>query len=407
MARRIALRLTPLSRADLMELAIAGCAADLSVLRRADALISQRAPLPRWCVDVLLSADLLPHVLASLTLSNKNAAVVCSTWAAAWAALLRKHRYLRPRLLRTLKPTKRGRSVFPITGVVLPGGQLCVLDARSKSLSVHGELTHSAVSILDGLPFRGSDMLLQGSNLYVGHYFDMNFNGQVAKYWHTTGSELARSEALPGRVRGLCLYGEELFVAVENEICVLDAQHLQLLHTFGAEHQAEEAGFCSCAVHGGHVYVGDEWEVGTLKVFDRSGHFQRRVHGVFGSPRAVAFHHDRLYLIENEIDNDLDMSRHESFKSFPSWELAGFRLLVMSMDGHICQAIHLPEGSVAVSSMHFHENQVYLFGGPHQNVIHVFELTELGDSSASSSPSSTDSAAAASSSRARRSTHRL
>ena len=369
------MRMRHLSRADLLELAVAGCMAERSVLHRADALIHQRAPLEQWCVDVLLSADLLPHVFASLKLSDKSAAVACSTWAAAWATLLRKRKHVRPRLIRTLLPSNLGKRVHPITGVVMPSGQICVLDSCSEALVVLREAGQPP-SRLSGLPCRGFGMLLHDGILYVGKR-----SGQVVMYRATDGLELLVRNTLPGlpgeTIQDFCHHGNELFVAVRTQICVLDPRNLSLLRSFGEENQAEgrDDGFTSVAVHGDSVYVADTWQNGTLKVFDRSGRFQRHVHGDFGYPTAIAFHRDRLYLIEEEIDEEI--SRDDEFEPFPNWESAGFRLLVLSMDGHVSQSIHLREGSASVSAMHFHGDQVYLFGGYHHNLIHVFELTDL------------------------------
>ena len=57
--RRLAVRLDVLSREQLVALAAAGCATDAKLCARADALIAEANPLPSWCVDALLSPDVL------------------------------------------------------------------------------------------------------------------------------------------------------------------------------------------------------------------------------------------------------------------------------------------------------------------------------------------------------------
>ena len=87
---RVALRLGELSHAQLLEIAIAGCEASSEVKNLADAFIAAQKPLAQWAVEgVLLSSDLVPHVLAPLQLEDGAAAAVCSTWADAWKLLAR------------------------------------------------------------------------------------------------------------------------------------------------------------------------------------------------------------------------------------------------------------------------------------------------------------------------------
>ncbi len=52
-------RLAKLSHAHLVELAAKACESSPQLKNKADALIAQVAPLPAWCVDILMSPDLL------------------------------------------------------------------------------------------------------------------------------------------------------------------------------------------------------------------------------------------------------------------------------------------------------------------------------------------------------------
>ena len=79
------LRLANLSYAQLLEIAVDACESSPKLKNKADALIAEVAPLPSWCVDVLLSPDLLPQLFSSLGLSEHAAAGVCKTWSGAYS----------------------------------------------------------------------------------------------------------------------------------------------------------------------------------------------------------------------------------------------------------------------------------------------------------------------------------
>ena len=95
-ASRMAARLADLSHAQLVEIAAAGCEASTEVKNRADALLAAHKPLAQWAVEgVLLSSDLVPHLLAPLQLEDGAAAAVCSRWAEGWKATSEGRRRLR------------------------------------------------------------------------------------------------------------------------------------------------------------------------------------------------------------------------------------------------------------------------------------------------------------------------
>ena len=93
---RVAARLADLSHAQLVEIAAAGCEASTQVKTRADAILAAHKPLAQWAVEgVLLSSDLVPHLLAPLQLEDGAAAAVCSRWAEGWKATSEGRRRLR------------------------------------------------------------------------------------------------------------------------------------------------------------------------------------------------------------------------------------------------------------------------------------------------------------------------
>ena len=80
-------RLAKFSHVPLLEIAAAGCEASAEVKNRADALLAAHKPLAQWAVEgVLLSSDLVPHLLAPLQLEDGAAAAVCSRWLEGWKA---------------------------------------------------------------------------------------------------------------------------------------------------------------------------------------------------------------------------------------------------------------------------------------------------------------------------------
>ena len=86
---RMAARLADLSHAQLLEIAAAGCEASTQVKNRADAILAAHKPLAQWAVEgVLLSSDLVPHLLAPLQLEDGAAAAVCSRRAEGWKSPL-------------------------------------------------------------------------------------------------------------------------------------------------------------------------------------------------------------------------------------------------------------------------------------------------------------------------------
>ena len=84
-------RLANLSYAQLIEFAVEACESSPELKKKADVLIAEVAPLPSWCVDALLSSDLLPELFSSLRLSEHAAAGVCSTRFRAYSRQLRRY----------------------------------------------------------------------------------------------------------------------------------------------------------------------------------------------------------------------------------------------------------------------------------------------------------------------------
>ena len=126
-------RLAKLSHAQLVELAAEACEGSRELKNKADALIAQVAPLPAWCVDILMSPDLLPQLFSSLGLSEHAAAGVCSTWSRAFSSQLRRCRYVDPTRERRLTDAPER----PNGLCMLPGGVLAITSGEKGSATVN------------------------------------------------------------------------------------------------------------------------------------------------------------------------------------------------------------------------------------------------------------------------------
>ena len=128
-ASRLAARLVDLSHAQLLEIAAAGCEASAEVQKRADAILAAHKPLAQWAVEgVLLSSDLVPHLLAPLQLADGAAAAVCSRWAVGWKATSEGRRRL-TRVAFDFPQDLLGKG--SLTMAVIPGGDELVVWSSS------------------------------------------------------------------------------------------------------------------------------------------------------------------------------------------------------------------------------------------------------------------------------------
>tara|TARA_B110001452_G_scaffold63810_1_gene50551 strand:- start:434 stop:1576 length:1143 start_codon:yes stop_codon:yes gene_type:complete len=331
---RLAIRLDALPRDELLQLA-AEALAELPVGHRlhsrTDALVARRKPLPTWCVDgVLLSPDLLPHLVDSLSLYDCGAAAACSMWAAEWTALMRRRRYIQPVPRRIDVSHLVGR---PRCAAVLSDGTLCVsgdrwtyfMNAEYEDMpDGHALAALAKVDIRD--PFgvlQHEDALLVVDSRQPGPH--------VRRLRMADGVELARSPALDGPSE-FDVAGDLLFAPTSDTISVLDVHTLELLDTFGEFLSAYD-----CAVHNDELYVVDGEKRGELYVYSLDGQYRRTVSGGFGNPMSMCIRNDRIYLIERSDDDILDEDEDEAFD-----QRAGRRLLVIELDGTIFQEIRLP-----------------------------------------------------------------
>jgi len=374
---RLAIRLDALPRDALLKLAAEALTAlpeDHRLHSHTDALIAHHKPLPAWCVEgVLLSPDLLPHLVDSISLDDHAAAAACSMWAAEWAALLRRRRYMQPvpRLIEVGHIVER-----PYCLTEMPDGTLCVSsDGQLKGLyfmavqyetvsdsSAWAGLINADVRRPFGMLVHEEALLLVNTHYTPGGH--PSWSSHVHRLRMTDGVELARSPVVRSPSE-MAIAGNLLFVPTDETISVLDIHTLELRNTFG-----EFGSAFDCAVHNDEVYVADVSKRGKLFVHSLDGQPRRIVEGDFGMPMSIRIRDERIYLIEClDDENDFD---EDEFNEF-----VGRRLLVLELDGTIHQQIVLPDCVAPLepelASMAFRGDEL-LITDSNQNALHVLRF---------------------------------
>jgi len=327
------LRLANLSYAQLLEFAVDACKSSPELKNKADALIAKVVPLPSWCVDVLLSPDLLPQLFSSLRLSEHAAAGVCTTWSRAYSRQLRRCRYVNPRSVRQLADVPTN----PAGLCMLPGGVLVItahndshpgvyfVAARSDSdpqalaaCRVSSLATRHFGSLMglaltnDGLlvcsnsepstalhKFAKSGSMDELATVLVHADYHQGFK-KCAVHQQTQ-----RTYAIAGDA------GEDIHALV-----LLDA-NLQFIATVEAtgnvqgdfdEQEYEYEPIRDVAVHGDQVIVltsGHHAKGSGLQLLDLDGRFLRTIAaGQFKYPWVVAASHGRAFVIDDDDDDD-------------------------------------------------------------------------------------------------------
>ena len=325
------LRLAELSYAQLLGLAVDGCESSPELKNKADALIAAVAPLPSWCVDVLLSPDLLPQLFSSLGLSEHAAAGACTTWSRAYSRQLRSCGYVDPTRVRQLADVPDA----PTGLCMLPGGVLAITSCGTHPRGVHfvaarndsdlQALAACRASSLAAWPFAWpAGLALTNDGLLVCTYVDLS----TALYKFAKGGsmdELATLPKLAGRASGITrcavhqqtqrtygLYGidaeEGSLASSSHALVVLDA-NLQVIATVESAEGIDEnyESICDVAVHGDQVIVlasSSHPEGSGLRLLDLDGRFMRTIAaGHFWlDPQALAVSHGRAFVIDNDGD---------------------------------------------------------------------------------------------------------
>ena len=388
-------RLANLSYAQLLEFAVDALHAlrvesSPELKNQADALIAKVAPLPSWCVDVLLSPDLLPQLFSSLGLSEHAAAGVCTTWSRAYSRQLRRCRYVNPRIVRELADVPDEPSGL----CMLPGGVLVVAscDNHDDSCSVkfvaarndsdpHALAACRASSLAARRFFMGN----MGVALTNDVLLACNADPSAALYkFAKDGSmdKLATVPALAAYCDGFkqCAVHQQTqrtYAIGDDEagnyaLFLLDA-NLQVVATVedtgGAPEDFDHGGdeeyepIRDVAVHGDQVIVltTDHHPKGSgLRLLDLDGRFLRTIAaGQLRNPYAVTASHGRAFVIDDGEDQD-------DYYDDDNDEGTGLNVLCVIdiQSGDIIQRVRVDLGGGA-SAMIVDGDEIYIagFGG--------------------------------------------
>ena len=339
---RMAARLADLPRSQLLEIAAAGCEASIEVKNRADAILAAHKPLAQRAVEgVLLSSDLLPHLLAPLQLEDRAAAAVCSRWAEGWKATEEGRRRLRKVAFDFPHEDLLGEGE-PYDMAVVPGDDEQLIVRAGSSVHILGrdsfELPSFELPSFE-LPSIYGNVVASEEFIYANEennevYCRTHDGTEVAKY-----EEQDKGISYPTLAPGGLLFCS-LFALNGNsphdEIVALDAQTLQPRHRFGLSLLNDAR---KMAVVGEELFVCDCGN-DRLQVFSLAGEHRRSITGEWKRPLALCFVKDRLYLVE-EADYGVD---DEGNLIYP---LQGGRIFVLSLQGDILQVYtHPVEGQI-------------------------------------------------------------
>jgi len=332
-ASRVAARLADLSHAQLLEIAAAGCEASTQIMKRPDALLAAHKPLALWAVEgVLLSSDLVPHLLAPLQLEDGAAAAVCSQWAEGWKATSEGRRRLTQVALDFPHGDLLGE--YSLSMAVVPGGdeQLVVRSCHTARILARDMSTVSGFEMPSGFGnLAASQEFIYATEAENDIRCFTHAGTEVAR-WEDPDKYVAWPVLGPGGLLFCNLYEEGK--PEQDEIVALDAQTLQPRSRFGLSLLNDAGGM---AVIGEELFVCDRGN-DRLQVFSLAGEHRRSITGEWKRPRSLCFVKDRLYLLEEQ-----DYDRDEEGKLMNP--LGGRRIFVLSLQGDILQVyMHPVEG---------------------------------------------------------------
>ena len=317
----------------LAEFAAQACADSPAVAARAEAVLAAHQPVPQWAVEgVLLSSDLVPHVLAPLESEDGAAAAACSAWAAGWRATAEGRRRLK-QVPFSFPQELLGESTLELAViggeegrlVAENGMQLRVLDRSMNTLCGLEQPWINGLAADEQSIFVTNTRVCRFSpdELYLA---PPGLAIPAAAYQEWPISFIWPTPAPGGLLFCVALNGEQDENERRDEIVALDALTLQVRHRFGQELLSRGQGM---AVGGDELFVCDCYN-DRLQVFSFAGEHRRSITGAWKKPVVLHFVRGRLYLIElDEADGD---------------QLCGRRIFVLSPQGDTLQVFMHPEG---------------------------------------------------------------
>ena len=324
---RLSLRLGQLPHDVLAELAARLCSDSPALKAAAEECMAAHTPLPHELVErVLLSPDLVPHLLGPLVAEDGAAAAVCSQWLAGWKATNEPRRRLKQVPLDL--PEELVTNAVALAGT--PDGRLLVktnnevhiLDSSMRVLQTVADGEYSTLFAADDDSI--FDCRSDGETLRRSSH-----DGTVHTEYQLESYSFYSPVLAPGGLLFcvLCENSEGDPTFEPDAIIAVDAQTLQPRHRFGLgllndAHQL--------VVVADELYVCDTGN-DRLQVFSLSGEHRRSITGDWKSPMSLCFAKDRLYLVESDRQDDRDPS-----------PVQGRRILVLSLEGDILQVVTHP-----------------------------------------------------------------
>ena len=341
MPSRLSLRLGQLPHNALAELAARLCSESPALQAAADECMAAHNPLDHEMVErVLLSPDLVPHILGPLGLEDGAAAVVCSQWLTGWSATNAPRRRLKQ------VPLDFPEAIGNCAGLQMagtPDGRLVVrtctgMHILDRSMRVLQTVATARIAA-NGVIAADNDSIFGGTGATRPMCRSTHDGKAVAQYEVELGSHNTSPVLAPGGLLFCVMRGAILGVQVDpDEIIALDAQTLQLRHRFGLGLLRETS---QMAVVRDELYVCDTGNH-RLQVFSLTGEHRRSITGEWREPEKLCFAKDRLYLVERELwreeDTDEDVAA----------PVKGRRILVLSLQGDILQVFTHPAEPTAV-----------------------------------------------------------
>ena len=355
---RIALRLADLSHAQLLEIAAAGCEASAEVRNRADAILAVHKPLAQWAVEgVLLSSDLVPHLLAPLQLADGAAAAVCSQWADGWKATSEGRRRLTrvafdfpQNLLGTLVAECSADSLGM---AVIPGGdeqQLLVRSGSTVRILARGRSSGTSFELRDGrADIAASQQFLYVTVLYENRLYCLTHDGTEVASYEDQRKFISCPVLGPDGLLFCVLFDED--DETQDEIVALDAQTLQPRHRFGLSLLSGVRGMVLVSEE---LFVCDK-DNDRLQVFSLAGEHRCSITGEWKKPTGLCLVGDRLYLTEEDDedeDEEGDLVNPHQGRRIVALSLQGETLQVYTnpVEGHaFCESLCYFDGKLLVT----------------------------------------------------------
>ena len=350
-----------LSHADLLTLTTSGCEESKALQKMADKLIGRRSPhaARRAVKGVLLSADLLPLILALLGPCDGVVATVCKIWKTAWkASATGVHRRRLTQVCDDI-PEKIGCSWAPCE---LPNtcevphmmmatvarddtrAPLLVVSCGNNKIAIYDEnlkmVSHFNVGCGICEIVATHDHIWAIHELYESNITLYNHDGVICNQTDVFDAKdvypricspvlqkMTASSDFPSLRRLVCVVFDDdesdESDPLPDKISVFDATTLELCLEFGEGVLENPHGM---ATVGDELFVCDTGvNQNSIFVFDQRGQIKRCINGTWRKPQYICSNQDRLFLVES---TDSMTNLHDE----PEYA-CGKRIFVLSLTG--------------------------------------------------------------------------